>query len=286
MGNVPAMKRILVVEDSTNERLGLRRLLERSGFCVRDAADGFDALRQLESDHFDLLVVDVWLPGMNGLELVSRLPMDSRPKLLIVTGDDTAETLLKALREHAHQIIYKPFDPKQLMETIKGALEAPDSEEDIQVLSADPHWVELRFSCDPETVTRIQEVVRKLDSDLPEKVRQSTEMAFHELLMNAVEWGGHLDPSSKVQISCLRTEHLLLYRIADPGSGFKLEEMGHAAIGHAEGFPFAHTDVREKNGMRPGGFGILMARGLVDELVYNEAHNEVILLKYLKGSEN
>lgn len=286
MGNASALKRILIVEDSRNERLGLRRLLERSGFCVRDAADGFEALRQLESDQFDLLVVDVGLPGMSGLELVSRLPTGSRPKLLIVTGDDTAGTLLKALREHAHQIIYKPFDPKQLMETIKGALEAPESEEDIQVLSADPHWVELRCSCSPETVTRIQDVVRKLDSDLPEKVRQSTEMAFHELLMNAVEWGGHLDPSAKVQISCLRTERLLLYRIADPGPGFKPEEMGHAAIGHAEGFPFAHTAVREHSGMRPGGFGILMARGLVDELVYNEARNEVVFLKYLKGSKN
>jgi DNA-binding response OmpR family regulator len=280
------MKRILVVEDSTNERLGLRRLLERSGFCVRDAANGFDALQQLESEQFDLLVVDVWLPGMNGLELVSHLPIGSRPRLLFVTGDDTAGTLLKALREHAHEIIYKPFDPKQLMETIKSALEAPDSEEDIQVLSADPHWVELRFSCDPQTVTRIQELVRKLDSDLPTKVRQSTELAFHELLMNAVEWGGHMNPRSKVQIACLRTEHLLMYRIADPGPGFKLEDLSHAAIGHADGFPFTHTDVREKNGMRPGGFGILMARGLVDELVYNEAHNEVVFLKYLKGSEN
>jgi DNA-binding response OmpR family regulator len=280
------MKRILVVEDSTNERLGLRRLLERAGFCVRDAADGFDALRLLESEQFDLLVADVWLPGMNGLELISHLPSGSRPKILIVTGDDTAGTLLKALREHAHQIIYKPIDPKQLMETIKGTLEAPDSEEDIQVLSADPHWVELRFSCDPQTVTRIQELVRKLDSDLPEKVRESTEMAFHELLMNAVEWGGHLDHSSKVQISCLRTEHMLLYRIADPGPGFKPEKMRHAAIGRPEGFPYAHTEEREKSGMRPGGFGILMARGLVDELVYNEAHNEVVFLKYLKGSVN
>src|SRR5208282_3206267 len=284
--SVRAMSRILVVEDSANERAGLCLLLERAGFGVQGAGDGYEALKQIEREHFDVLLVDVGLPGMSGLELLSRLPNDPRPKSLVVTGDDTAETLLAALQEHAYQCFTKPYDPAQLIETIKRALESADAGDPIQVLSADPHWVELRFSCDRLTVNRIQEYLRQLDSGLPTKVRQSTEAAIHELLMNAAEWGGHMDPASKVQITCLRTDQLLLYRISDPGAGFNPEEMEHAAIGNRLGPPDAHVDVREKRGMRPGGYGILMAESMVDELVYNQAHNEVIIVKYLKPIEH
>jgi anti-sigma regulatory factor (Ser/Thr protein kinase) len=89
------------------------------------------------------------------------------------------------------------------------------------------------------------------------------------------------EPNSKVQIAYLRTERLLLYRIADLGKGFKPAELDHAATSHAPDEPCAHTFVREEKGLRPGGFGILLAKSLVDELVYNEAHNEVVMVKYL-----
>ena len=106
-------------------------------------------------------------------------------------------------------------------------------------------------------------------------------LAFHELLMNAIEWGGHMNPNSKVQIAYLRTERLLLCRIADPGQGFKPAELDHAATGNAPDEPYEHTFVREERGLRPGGFGILLAKSLVDEVVYNQAHNEVVMVKYL-----
>ncbi len=280
------MNQILVVEDSANERVGLCRLLERSGYQVQAAGDGKSALELLGQRHFDVLLADVWLPGMTGLELLARLPKQSRPKCLVITGDDAEETTLAALREHAYRCIAKPVDPAELMETIKAALESADPEDSVQVLSADPHWVELRFSCNLETASRIQDYVHRLDSRLPENVRQSAELAFHEVLMNAVEWGGHLDPRAKVQITCLRTDQLLLYRIADPGKGFDLSRLEHAAVGHQMGRPDAHIQARETKGIRPGGYGILMAQSLVDEMVYNEAHNEVVLLKYLKGTKH
>lgn len=279
------MNSILVVEDTPNERVGLCRLLERSGFAVKSAADGIAALNQIEQERFDLLLVDVWLPRMNGLEMLSHLPKDYQPKVLVITGDDTPETLLGALRENACQFLTKPFDPKHLVHLIKSALGSPQAAGKIQVLSADPHFVELRVSCDRETTLRIQDYLRRLESDLPAKVREAVEMAFHELLMNAVEWGGHMSAEAKVQITFLRTEKLLLYRIADPGPGFNPAEMKHAAVGNDPDNPYAHTDVRREKGMRPGGFGILMAQSLVDELIYNEAHNEVVLLKYLNEPE-
>jgi anti-sigma regulatory factor (Ser/Thr protein kinase) len=84
-----------------------------------------------------------------------------------------------------------------------------------------------------------------------------------------------------VRVSFVHTPRMLMYRIADPGPGFKFEGLTHAAVGYAGHDPMAHLEERDKKGLRPGGLGIFMTRELVDDLVYNEAQNEVLLVKYL-----
>jgi hypothetical protein len=69
---------------------------------------------------------------------------------------------------------------------------------------------------------------------------------------------------------------MLIYRIADPGEGFDIERLRHAAISNPEHDPIHHLVVREEKGLRPGGFGLAMTRSFVDELIYNEARNEVL----------
>jgi CheY-like chemotaxis protein/anti-sigma regulatory factor (Ser/Thr protein kinase) len=275
------MKRVLVVDDIASEREALCLVLERSGFGVTAAADGVEALEKILREKFDLLLVDVWMPRMSGLELLSQLPEKTRPKALVMTGDDTAETLLQSLREKAYLFIAKPFDPKDLLQLMKVALESTPEPDQIQIVSAQPNWVELRFPCEMQTAGRIENVVDHLNSGLPPHVRQSLGLAFHELLMNAIEWGGQLNPTSQAQIDYLRTHKFLMCRIADPGRGFKPAGMDHAAVANQSEDPLAHSDVREQRGMRPGGYGIELAKSLVDELVYNEAHNEVVMVKYL-----
>ena len=70
-------------------------------------------------------------------------------------------------------------------------------------------------------------------------------------------------------------------RIADPGEGFDIEKLCHAAIGNPPDSPLQHAIVREEQGLRPGGLGLMMTQSLVDELIYNEARNEVVFIKYL-----
>lgn len=256
-------------------------LLERAGFRVDTAPDGRGALQLVERQKFKLLLVDLGLPEMSGHELITRLPQPSRPRVVVITGDDTAESLLRALREKACHYITKPFDPQTLLEVIHNVLELPECTEEIELLSADPHWVELRFPCDQRIASCVEGYLQKLEADLPQRVREPVEMAVHELVRNAIEWGGHLDPRAKVQITCLRTNHLLVYRIADSGAGFDPARLQHAAAGQSSDDLCAYVPVREQQGLRPGGLGIHMARSLVDELMYNEAHNEVMILKYL-----
>ena len=105
--------------------------------------------------------------------------------------------------------------------------------------------------------------------------------AFREMLTNAIEHGGRLDPSQQVEISYVRARHMVTCLISDPGEGFTLDEIPHAAIANPDDDPVRHLEYRDALGMRPGGFGVLLAQKLVDQLVYNEQGNGVLLIKYL-----
>jgi CheY-like chemotaxis protein/anti-sigma regulatory factor (Ser/Thr protein kinase) len=276
------MSRILVVDDDQTTRHLLRRVLTSAGFSATVAKDGAEALRVLRSKRFDLILLDVWMPRMNGLDLLARIrTRKARPKVVVMTSDDAPETLLKAVREQAFQYMHKPVDAPSLLRTVREALQTPAAPPPIDVISARPEWVELVVPCTREAADRIQSVMARLDTDLPAELRESIAYAFRELLLNAVEWGGRLDPSRTVRIAYLRARRMLLYRIADPGPGFDLDKLPHAAVGQPPDDPIAHMSVREERGLRPGGFGLLMVRSNVDELLYNEKRNEVVFVKYL-----
>jgi DNA-binding response OmpR family regulator len=274
------VNRILVVDDDRVTRHLLRSVLSAAGFTTAVAKDGVDALRVMRTRRFDLLLLDVWMPRMSGLDLLVKLRgRKSRPRVVVMTSDDTPQTLLHAVRDQAFRYVHKPVESLKLLQTVREALRAPEPPA-IEVISARPEWVEMLVPCVRESAERIQTVMSELDADLAPPVREAIAYALRELLLNAIEWGGKLDPTRKVRISCLRAKRMLMYRIADPGSGFSIDDLSHAAIRHPED-PIAHMQVREEKGIRPGGFGLLMVRASVDELLYNEKRNEVVFVKYL-----
>jgi len=275
------MKKILVVDDDQSTRHVLRKLLTSAGFSATVAKDGIEGLKALKAKRYDLLLLDVWMPRMNGLELLGKLRATKvRPRVVVMTSDEAPQTLLQAVREQAFKYVHKPVEAITLLHTVREVLAAADLPP-VEVISARPEWVELVVPCTREAAERIQTVMAQLDADLPSELRDSIGYAFRELLLNAVEWGGKLDPKRKVRIACLRTGRMLLYRIADPGQGFNIEELPHAAIGQSPDDPIKHMQIREEKGIRPGGFGLLMVRNSVDELIYNEKRNEVVFVKYL-----
>jgi CheY-like chemotaxis protein/anti-sigma regulatory factor (Ser/Thr protein kinase) len=275
------MKKILVVDDDPTTRHVMRRVLTGAGFSVSVAKDGLEGLKALKARRFDLLLLDVWMPRVTGLELLARLrSTKARPRVIVMTSDETPQTVLETVREKAFKYVHKPVEALALLQTVREVLAAADPPP-VEVISARPEWVELVVPCTREAAERIQTVMAQLDADLPFELRESIGYAFRELLLNAIEWGGRLDPKRKVRIACLRTPRMMMYRIADPGPGFKLEELPHAAIGQSSDDPMAHMQVREARGIRPGGFGLVMVRGSVDELIYNEKRNEVVFVKDL-----
>jgi CheY-like chemotaxis protein/anti-sigma regulatory factor (Ser/Thr protein kinase) len=281
--NLTSSARVLVVDDDRALRHAVSSLLERGGHTVLQAGDGPGALVHLAATDIQLMLLDMGLPGMTGLDLLARMRAgDRHPIVVVITADDTPETLLAAIRAQAYRYVKKPVSPAAIVEVVEETLRASNQATlPIEVISARPEWVEIVAPCVIEMADRLQSFIMQLEMSLPEDVRESVAQAFRELLLNAIEWGGKLDPNRTVRISCIRARRMLLYRILDPGDGFNIENLAHAAICNSPDDPIAHALVREEQGLRPGGLGLVMTRALVDELIYNEARNEVVFIKYL-----
>ena len=142
-------------------------------------------------------------------------------------------------------------------------------------------WIDLMVPCTREAAEGAALFISQLDRDLDVELRDSVGLAFRELLLNAVEWGGSLDAAKRVRVVRARTRGVLIYRITDPGPGFRFDDLGHAAVAHRGESPIAHMQVRDDTGMRAGGFGLLIVREIADELMHNERGNEVTFVKYL-----
>ena len=97
------MKQILVVDDDRTARYLLSRTLRAAGFSVSTAQDGLSGLQQLRKKTYDLVLLDIWMPRMNGLELLAQMRLeDQHPKAVVMTSDQTPETLLRAEIGRAH----------------------------------------------------------------------------------------------------------------------------------------------------------------------------------------
>lgn len=272
---------MLIVDDDQALCQALADALVCAGHLVDYVGDGPDALRCLASRAYDVVLLDITLPSMSGLDILTQARLGENPPIVVVmTADDTSDTLLMAVRQQAYRYVRKPVTAPVLAAVIGEALMATETAAmPIEVVSASPDWLEIVAPCSLAVAERIQSFVLQLD--LPERVRESVGQAFRELLNNAVEWGGKLDTSRKVRISCVRAKRALVYRISDPGEGFDIERIRHAAVCNPDDDPLQHAAVREDMGLRPGGLGLLITRALVDELVFNEARNEVLFIKYL-----
>jgi len=151
----------------------------------------------------------------------------------------------------------------------------------VVIHSARHNWVELSVPCAVEAADQLNDFLLGFFAELQEEVRESVRTVLRELLLNAIEWGGRSDESKRVRIAILHGRRAVVCRVADPGNGFRMENIKHASICNPAGKPYDHMSVRQQMGMRPGGFGLAVVTGCVDELIYNDAGNEVVFVKYI-----
>ncbi len=115
---------ILVVDDDESNRESLRRRLERRGYAASVAVDGKDALEQIEKKAFDLIILDVMMPGINGLEVLDILRKTYTPTqlpVIMATARDQSADVVTALDRGANDYVTKPLDFAVVSARVRGS---------------------------------------------------------------------------------------------------------------------------------------------------------------------
>src|SRR5689334_21747872 len=119
------MHSILVVDDEREIRESLRGVLEDEGYKVLLAESGEACIEQLKKRNCELVLLDVWLPGMDGLETLERIKqMDDHPEVIMISGHGTIDTAVRATKLGAFDFLEKPLSLDKTLILIKNALEA------------------------------------------------------------------------------------------------------------------------------------------------------------------
>jgi anti-sigma regulatory factor (Ser/Thr protein kinase) len=194
--------------------------------------------------------------------------------VVMLTALNDVQHQVHGFRVGANAYVTKPYGVEDLFEAISAARRWRSSIErralhgEIQVeLNS-----EINFLKDLNDFLMMMCQATPLSHDQVVQLRQ----AVMEMAHNAIEWGNRHESDRLVNITYLIFDDRLEIVVRDQGPGFDRSVLPHAAIA---GDPFSHLDVREKLGLRAGGFGLLICQGMVDEMRYNDLGNEVTLIK-------
>ncbi len=137
---------ILIVDDEETIREVVRRYLERDGFVVQEAEDGFEALDAIKTDPPDLIVLDLMLPGIDGLSLTQHIRQDRYIPIIMLTAKGEASDRIRGLDLGADDYMSKPFSPQEVVSRVRAVLRRTGSDShstsgnklEIQGLNIDP----------------------------------------------------------------------------------------------------------------------------------------------------
>jgi len=276
---------MLVVDPQGQVNELLTSLTCREGWNLKEAPDNETAMSLVRQNAFDLIVTGQKTSGREDLELLRKLRrIRPHTRMIILTEKGTPDDVVASLRENVFSYFHAPFDEALLAHMIRTAMTEPCWDDGIEVIAATPKWIRLLARCTVDTAARLVQFLR--EADLPYAEKEDIAVAAHEILLNAMEHGGHFDPDTYVEIGYLRMKRMVVCRVKDPGKGFALADLRHAAFQSSPADLFMHMAVREEQGLRAGGFGILLASKLVDELIYGEHGDDVVLVKYLNPQIN
>jgi CheY-like chemotaxis protein len=287
---------VLVVDDSATDRRLAGGLLEKVGCTVRYAADGREALRQLAVEPPDLVLTDLQMPNLNGLELVAAVKNDyPLVPVILMTAQGSEEVAAQALRQGAASYVPKRQLSQDLLPTVQriwaGAQEDRthphlmhylEAGEAVFVLANDPALLKA-------LVNHLQQMLRCLPlADETERLRVG--VAVEEALTNAcyhgnLEVGAALGRAGRAAYEQLARQRLgeapyrdrrirvtarisrdeAVFVVRDEGPGFDASRLVPAAA-----LPDAE---------RAAGRGLILMRTIMDEVRYNAAGNEVTLIK-------
>lgn len=280
------MSRVLIIGDHSQLSQEISTAISAAECPVEQASGRAGALQQLRVRAFGVVITSCNSSVEEDLALLAEMRA-IRPgvKCILLARSSTPDEVIAALRARVFACFTPPFDSAEIAHLALKAASDSHWRDDIQVLSAKPGWVSVRVNCRLLTAERLLTFAKELSIQLPADTREELLQALREILLNAMEHGAAFNPEQVVEVTAIRTARSMVFYVHDPGAGFRRESLTHAAIANPSDDPTAHVEQREEEGMRAGGFGLLLAAGTVDELIYSEIGNEVLLIKYLDAPD-
>lgn len=270
------VRSILLVDSPSPARDSLYRSLLSLGYSASCVATSQAALDVASSQPPDVLLVGLHLDQGTPHALVAQLKASAQTNPLAVVQMVSATEKPPLLAVQADAILGYPPGAFCLQDALTRAWQAADRRR-LERVRHELHW-------------QLQSTFAALDAleapfghwaqqaGLSAHGVQQLALAVRELVANAIEWGHGFRTDLLVKIIARCDGEKVSVWIRDHGTGFNRHHLPHAA---RFGDPVSHLAVRAAANLRDGGFGILMANGLVDHLAYNAYGNEVLLIKYL-----
>jgi two-component system, OmpR family, response regulator len=269
---------VLVVDNERDTNDLLATLVRPRGFEPIQVFSGAEALEEVSRHQPDLILIDLALPDINGFDLCDRLKRDRKTNLIpvvMVTAHQDSKERAAGVRVGANGYLIKPFTPAQLYQIMDDALAW--SEEHRQKGTTG----EINFDIRSELtyLAQASDLLADLFAHTPltERHIKDLKQAVMEMGGNAIEWGHRKNADLVLRITYRIDPSAVTLIIQDQGPGFDPRDLPHAA---SDEDPIRHLEIRNELGLREGGFGIMLARGLVDKFRYNERGNEVTLVKH------
>jgi DNA-binding response OmpR family regulator len=268
---------VLIVDDERDTNDILASLVQARDFEPVQLFEGSQVSAAVREHTPDVILLDLMLPDADGFAICDQLKRNRETNLIpiiMVTALQDAKHRAAGVRVGANGYLAKPFTPEQLFEVIDKAMAWRYEHESRGTTG------EINFDIRSES-TYLQQANDLLadlfaHTSLTERQIKDLKQAVMEMGGNAIEWGHRKNAELVLQITYRIDPEAVTLIIRDQGPGFNPKKLPHAA---SDEDPIGHLDVRNELGIREGGFGIMLARGLVDEFRYNDRGNEVTMIK-------
>lgn len=270
--------RALIVEDDKDLADVIAEVLQRREIESAQLHSGATAHAYVREHKPDVVLLDLMLPDRDGYAVCQEIKLDRHTHLtpiVMVTALSQHQDVVKGLAVGANEYIVKPFDIDGLYAAIDRAIAWRKS-----LLDAGAHGeIQIHLQSDTRLLEDLNTMLSQLLLYTPLSADDvfNLTLAVREMCGNAMEWGHGNQRELLVTVTYRIERDRVVITIKDTGPGFVRDNLPHAANPKD---PAAHIEVRKAMGLRIGGFGILMTRGLVDEMNYNDTGNEVQLVKY------
>jgi CheY-like chemotaxis protein len=295
---------ILLVDDEEQILKSLRRLLELSGYHVNIAHNGIEALKKIKLDRYNVVIADIEMPQMDGLELLERIrnDIDYTLPVILMTGYLKAEHAIHAIRKGASDFIRKPIDTKQLIKSVNSLIAGKNITQQIQNMTQQMSFVDMEFQFLPKhfmetDITSALIIIFQQYFELSSSFLNEITLCLEEMLNNAFIHGtlGLQDETRQLDhfnYKAYVTQAILQDEIASKKIVLKvkMDKMDKffqlAVTDEGKGFNFnpwlEYTQEDMQKNLTYHGRGIGMIKLLVDELQFQNEGRTIMIRKNFK----